>query len=181
MRISWVFANSYQLDPGVDIEKIKSIGPTWGSWQSSSTDNIICHNLLKSKEFIQKSLHTQCNFFVPKDVFDSLGKPASVKVYDGKFDVDVFGIEDIVAMHLVSTLSDVVLMVGYQISKIKDSGNHQSTKRLLNYHGLLRSAIVNYSKTQWVVVDHPQPFDPAYQNLSNLTCDTMENVLQLLT
>ena len=34
MRVNWAVAAGYSLDPAVNIDIIKGIGPLWGSWQT---------------------------------------------------------------------------------------------------------------------------------------------------
>jgi hypothetical protein len=51
--------------------------------------------------------------------------------------------------------------------------------KIMNRHGLMRSAISSMNNTQWVAIDCAD-MDKSYRNLPNLTCDTMQNALQLL-
>lgn len=176
MRINWVFADGYQLDPTVDVEKIKSVGSTWGSWRtwrSCSTDNVICHDLDKAQNLISRQFQNACNFHIPKKYYEQIGSPRNVKLYEGNFPQVPKHAEDIVAMHFVATISDIVLMVGFDLTKPLTTSDQI-------YHGLVRGAFTANSKVQWVLVDHSQNLNSAYQNLPNLTCDTMKNVLQLL-
>ena len=90
-------------------------------------------------------------------------------------------VEEIVAMHLVSSVSDIVLMMGFNLGTPMASPDRFVTHKLTNYHGLVRSRISNSPDVQWVLVDHAQDLDKSYQSLPNLTCDKIANVLQLLT
>ena len=183
MRINWVFAEGYQLDPAVNIDAIKAVGPTWGSWRtwrSCGTDNVICHDRAKSLELVNRAFQAVCNFYVPKTFYEDLNRPMGVKLYDGDFQHDVDHHEDIVALHLVADVSDIVLLVGFNFGEIDPPEDKFEQVKLRNYHGLLRSTINANQTTQWVAVDHPAKLDKAYQNLPNLTCDSMENALQLL-
>lgn len=183
MLVNWIFADGYQLDPTIESERIKSIGPTWGSWRtwrSCNTDNVICHDLTKASELIGRAFQAVCNFYVPKKFYQELGRPMGVKLYDSEFAFETEHIEDIVSMHLASESSDIVLLVGFDLSTPVPSNDKVTETKILHYHGMLRSKIQNSEKVQWVLVDHRNPLDIAYQNLSNLTCDTMENALKLL-
>jgi len=183
MRISWVFASGYQIDPGQDIEKFKLIGPTWGSWKtwrSCSTDNVVCHDLAKSQDLIKRAFQAVCNFYVPRRHYQDLSRPIGIKLYDGEFTHDVNDLEDIIAMHLAADTSDIVLLTGFDFSDQEKTPDRLTNHRIHNYHGLIRGVIGQRDLVQWVAVDHPKKLGDLYQNLPNLTCDTMENALQLL-
>jgi hypothetical protein len=183
MKINWIVSSDYRLDPTIDPEKIKTVGPVWGSWKtwrSCATDNVLCHDLSKSKELIMRGFHDQCNFYTHKDYFAELGRPLSVKLYDGQFSESVDDIEDIISMHLAGSAADIVLLVGFDFSKPSVPSDKFEAHKIRNYHGMIRSVISNTQNTQWVVIDHPEKLDKIYQNLPNLTCDTMENALKLL-
>ena len=111
MQVNWVFADGHQLDPAIDIEKLKSIGPTWGSWRtwrSCGTDNVICHDRSKAEELLTRSFQTSCNFYIPKKYYQELNRPAGVKLYEGDFTQELDHIEDIIALHLIASTSDIV-------------------------------------------------------------------------
>ena len=183
MRINWIFASNYQLDPAISIDAVKAVGATWGSWRTwrnCGTDNVICHDRAKCLELINRAFQAVCNFYVPKSYYEDLNRPMGVKLYDGDFQHDIDHHEDIVSLHLVAGVSDIVLLVGFDLAEISPPEDKFEQVKLRNYHGLIRSAINNNQNTQWVAVDHPAELDKAYQNLPNLTCDTMENALQLL-
>lgn len=183
MRVNWAVATSYSLDPTVNIDLIKGIGPLWGSWQTwrgCGTDNVICHSAAKARDLLDRAFQAVCNFYVPRTEYEFLKRPVGVKLYEGAYQEQVDDIEDIIAMHLCGSASDIVLLLGYDLAPMPDDLAKLDQHRMVNRHGLMRSAIANAAQTQWVVVDHPRDLDPAYQNLPNLTCDTMSSVLQLL-
>lgn len=183
MRINWIFADTYQLDPTITIEQIKSVGATWGSWRTwrnCGTDNVICHDRTKCMELIGRAFQAVCNFHVPKSYYQDLNRPMGVRLYEGDFKMEIDHHEDIVAMNLVADISDIVLLVGFDLSLSNAPADAFEAHKFRNYHGLVRSAIDSNQMTQWVLVDHPAKLDKAYQNLPNLTCDTMANALKLL-
>lgn len=183
MRVSWAIAENYVLDPTIDIDQIKSVGPTWGSWRTwrgCNTDNVICHYRAKAHELINRAFQAVCNFYIPKKYYQDLNRPIRVKLYEGEFEQDVSNPEDIVAMHLAGEENDIVLLLGYNLAKIQAPGDAYEKHKLINYHGMIRSIIVNKPEVQWVVVDHPEEFDKIYQDVPNLTRDTMANALKLL-
>ena len=183
MRVSWVFSANYSIDPSIDPERTKSVGPSWGSWRSwraCNTDNVICDDLSKSRELIGRAFQAVCNFYTRKSYYTDLNRPVGVRFYDGEYSQQCADIEDIVAMHLASENSDIVILAGFDLGKITPPTDPLERHRLINRHGLQYSMIAHSEPVQWVVIDHPAELDKSYQNLSNLTCDTMENVLQLL-
>ncbi len=176
MRINWVFAENYNLSAKVKIDQIKSIGPTWGSWRTwrgCNTDNVICHDLDKSRELISKAIQAVCNFYVPKRYYPDLGNPVGVKLYEGEFPSTVKSAEDIVAMHLAASQSDIVLLAGFDFIRPGDDAS-------LPYHIMAQNVIKLDPNIQWVLVDHPNDLDSDYKGLPNLTCDSFKNVLKLL-
>ena len=182
VKISWVAAADYKLDPAVDAEQVKSVGLVWGSWQTwrgCSTDNVICHQQHKSRELLDRAFQAVCNFYVPRSLYEPLGRPVGVRFYDGDFDQQLDNIEDIVAMHLAAAGSDIVLLLGFDLVMPETVTDRFDRHKLTNRHGLIRSAISERPTVQWVAVD-THDLDKSYQTLPNLTCDTMPNVLQLL-
>ena len=183
MRVNWVIASGYQLDPALDPDQLKLVGPIWGSWhtwRSCSTDNVICNDFSKSRELLDRAFQAVCNFYVPRKFYQDLGRPIGLKLYDGEFGQDIDHLEDIVAMHLAASVSDIVLLLGFDFGEIQLPENQLKKHKNINRHRLIRSIIAADDRIQWVAVDHPSELDKSYQNLPNLTCDTMENALKLL-
>ena len=183
MRVNWAVAAGYSLDPSINVDLIKGIGPLWGSWQTwrgCGTDNVICHSGTKARELLDRAFQAVCNFYVPRTEYEFLKRPVGVKLYEGSYQEQIDSMEDIVALHLCAASSDIVLLLGYDLGSMPDITDRLERHKLVNRHGLIRSAISNASQTQWVAIDHMKELDKAYQNLPNLTCDSMESVLQLL-
>ena len=184
MKISWIFADGYQLDPSLSTDTIKNIGPAWGSWRtwrSCGTDNVVCNNLTKTKELVERNFQRNCNFYIPKDFFNDLNRPANVNLFDGSFPETVSNAEDIISAHLASANSDIILLVGFRLAIDQTISDKFLRHQHVTYHGLLRSLIANTSQVQWVCVDSDNNLDKAYSELANLTCDNFQNVLQLLS
>jgi len=182
VKISWVVAADHSLDPTVDVEQMKSVGPVWGSWRSwrsCGTDNVICHQQQKGRELLDRAFQAVCNFYIPRNLYEALARPVGVRLYDGDYDGELDNVEDIVALHLAGTSSDIVLMIGFDWTVPEDVTGRFERHKIMNRHGLMRSAISSMNNTQWVAIDCAD-MDKSYRNLSNLTCDTMQNALQLL-
>lgn len=176
MNIGWVIAGGYQFDLTVNLDTIKDIGPIWGSWttwRGCGTDNVICNNKPKAVQLIEQKFHTGCNLYVPDSLWSELGSPAKVQRYGGAFEHDMAHTDDIVALHLSCSRANIILMLGFNLITIVDPKDR-------HYYGHTLSVIKNHPSTQWVLVDHPSEPDKSFKDLTNLTCDTLENVLQLL-
>lgn len=182
MKISWVIAADYRMDPTVDINQLKSVGPIWGSWQTwraCSTDNVVCHDQKKCRELLDRAFQAVCNFYAPKSLYETLARPVGVRLYDGEFEHELDNIEDVIAMHLAASDSDIVLLLGFDLLMPQNVTDRFAQHKLVNRHGLIRGAISGMPNTQWVAVD-TQSLDKSYQTVPNLTCDSLENVLKLL-
>ena len=183
MKISWVVAAEHRIDPVINLDEIKSVGPIWGSWQTwraCATDNVICHEQQRCRDLLNRAFQAVCNFYVPRSLYENLSRPLGVRLYDGAFDHDMDNIEDIIAMHLAAATSDIVLLLGFNLRIPDPVADRLAQHKLTNRHGLMRSAMVTNGETQWVAVDTVD-LHSSYQTLPNLTCDLLPNVLQLLT
>lgn len=184
MKISWVISSSFVLDPLIKIEDLKNIGSFWGSyrtWRSNSTDNVICYNQNQAKDLIDRSFHKRCNFYIPKSAYQFLNRPIGVQLFDGEFQHDVAGLEDdIISMHLASGSSDIILLLGFDFSEPIPNPDKLLEHQAHNYRQLTKQVIVSSPDIQWVLVDHSKPVRKDLTELSNLTIDTLSNVLELL-
>ena len=180
MRTSWIIADAFN-DPTVEPDALKNIGSTWGSWRTWrawSTDNVICYDLAKAKELIQRAFQAVCNLYVQKKGYAELGRPVGINLFDGEFPAEFDGVEEIIAMHLIAEQNDLVLLLGYDLSESELTDKFEIHKRK-NYLAAFGAAVKMYSTTQWVVLDHPTLPD-SLKDLENITCDSYENVLKLL-
>jgi len=175
MNIAWIFAENTMLPPTTPVQAIKDLAPVWGSWRTQrgyNTDNVVCWNTEQAAKLVSQGYAKICNLYIPQTVYIQLKEPKGVRAFGGEFDFAVDSVDDIVAVHLVATVADVILMVGFDLeTKSTPSGN--------NYIGLITEAIRTSGK-QWVVVDHHTDLAESIQNLPNITRDILPNVLQLL-
>jgi len=180
MNINWVIATGTEIEPGIDINRLKELGSFWGSWRTwrgCQTDNVICHDLLRARELIDREFHRTCNFYVPNSLYASLDRPPGVKVYGGDFKHEVDNQEDIVAMHLVTTNSDIVLLYGFDFGEQPKLDDRLLEHRAHNYRSLTRQVIVDNPDIQWVIIDHQNDLRIDLQDLENLGKDTLQNIL----
>lgn len=181
MRVSWIVADDF-ADSTVDPSTLKNIGSTWGSWRTWrawNTDNVLCHDKTKAKDLVTRAFQAVCNLYVPKSAYAELGRPAGVKLFDGKFPAEFDSAEEIIAMHLLAGKNDLVLLLGHNLSEPDTTDAFERHKRK-NYLAAFASAIKMYPDTQWVIINHDAELVSNLYELENITCDTYENVLQLL-
>lgn len=184
MRINWVLSNSATFAPEIDVDQLKNVGPFWGGWQtwrSCATDNVICYDLDRAGALLKRNFQQGCNFFIPNSIYQTLERPLGVRLYDGNFvDIEVDNREDIVAMHLAASQSDIVLLVGFTLTAVEKTEDRLANHRANNYVNLVKHAIAGTPKTQWVLLDHTGELDKDIANLPNLTQDTLINSAKLL-
>jgi len=180
MNISWVLADSVELDPTQDINDLKRLGAFWGSWKTwraYQTDNVICHDQAKAAELLKRNFQTLCNFYLPNSIYPALGRPPGVKLYAGEFVHDVVRQEEIVAVHLAATTSDIVLLLGWDLTELPNTPDKLEAHQALHHRNLLFQALKDYNQIQWVVVDHPGDLAKNLTKLDNVVTDTMDTVL----
>ena len=182
MNISWILADDLLIDPTIDIADLKRLGTFWGSWRTwraFQTDNVICHNQNKAAELIKRDFQRNCNFYIPNSVYTSLAHPNGVRLYEGEFVHDVVRQEEIVAMHLAASTSDVILLLGFDWQEQSKNPNRLLEHHAHVYRTLIKYCIENNSEVQWVLVDHPDEIMKSMSKISNLTKDTMDTALSL--
>ena len=183
MNISWVLANRLVLDPSIDINLLKGIGPFWGGWQtwrSCGTDNVICNDFDRARSLLDRKFNEGCNFYIPNSIYQSLERPLNVKLYDGTTDLDLENKEEIIAMHLAASQSDIVLLLGFDWQPKMPNLDRLLEHRAQNYRTLIKQAVQENNQVQWVIIDHPSEIMTELKNLPNLTQDTLTSVIKLL-
>ena len=183
MKITWVLANTVVLDPMLDTVTLKNIGPCWGSWRTwraAQTDNVICHDQTRAKELLDKEFHRQCNLFLHQSTHESLLKPGGTQVYGGDFVEPTEREEEIIAMHLASSQSDIVLLLGFDFGPQPAYADPALQRRAENYRLYVQHIIKDNDQVQWVLVDHDAKLMPEVENLPNLTVDSLANIIKML-
>lgn len=182
-KISWVLADSVEIDPMQDLAQLKKVGAFWGSWRtwrSCQTDNVICHDQVKAAELVQRGFQDLCNFYIPDSVHASLQRPQGILVYGGDFVHDTVRQEEIVAMHLAASTSDIVIMLGWRLSRLETNSDKLTANQQQHHRNLIKQAFVTYDQIQWVIVDHTEPVDPGLLALENVVTDNLSTVLTLV-
>ena len=183
MNISWVLADTAVLDPTQELEPLKQIGAFWGSWRTWrawQTDNVICHDQTRADELLKRAFQAACNFYIPNSAYVALNCPLGVQVYQGDFAHDLDRREEIVAMHLAASTSDIVLLVGFDFAEQFRNLDQLPEHQAQHHRGLAMQVIRDNADTQWVLIDHSGKPHPIMADLPNLTQDTITGVLELL-
>jgi hypothetical protein len=183
MNISWILANGLIPDPELDLNKLKEIGPFWGGWQtwrSCGTDNVICNDFDRAQSLLVRKFNEDCNFYIPNTIYQKLDHPTAVKLYDGTTELDLENKEEIIAMHLAGSQSDIVLLLGFDWQLKPKIPDRLQEHRAQNYRTLIKQAIAENDQVQWVLIDHPLELMFELKNLPNITQDTLANALKLL-
>jgi len=180
MNISWILANGLIPDPELDLQQLKEIGPFWGGWQtwrSCSTDNVICNDFDRAQSLLARKFNEGCNFYIPNTIYQQLDHPPAVKLYDGTTNLDLENKEEIIAMHLAASQSDIVLLLGFDCQSKAKNADRLLEHRAQNYRNLIRHAVIEHSRVQWVLIDHPSELMKELKDLPNITQDTIDGVL----
>ena len=183
MNIGWVLADAVVLDPTQDLAQLKNIGSFWGSWRTwraCATDNVICHDMKQADTLLTRQFQTQCNFYMPNDIYIALNRPDGVKLYEGKFVHDIDRQEEIVAMHLAAGYNNIVLLLGFDLRDQIKNPDKLVENRNQHHRNLIKQVIVSNPNTQWVLVDHPGAIGKSFASLDNLTKDSMASVINML-
>jgi hypothetical protein len=102
-------------------------------------------------------------------------------LYEGEFVHDTPGHDEIIALHLVSSTSDIVLLLGFDLAETQLPTDRLERHRSVNYRNLIRQTILGNPQTQWVLVDHYGEIGKDFGQLENLTQDTLPNVIGMLS
>ena len=177
MNINWVLGDQANLG-GQDPQNFKNIGSLWGSWRTwktCHTDNVICYNHDQARTLIQTDFADKCNFYVPENLFKTLDNPSGIKSYAGEFSHPITNPEEILAMLLASSVSDIVLLMGFDWPATRPTVSESQ-----KYYDGMVYHIIGSSKAQWVHVDAVPDSRQDLAKFPNYTTDTLTNVFGLL-
>jgi hypothetical protein len=172
MRTAWVISEALQLLPTKVYGRLQDIAPTWGSWSTwreFTTDNCTCSEIRKARELLARAFQVVTNFHVPKAYYQELGEPKGVRLIEGLPRIDVEYQDDIIAVSIASQQYDLVLLLGFDLEQPE------------SYSDQIYTIISGNADCQFVQIDAVKTAPERYQILTNFTCDSYENVLQLLS
>jgi hypothetical protein len=184
MRVNWVVADATVIAPDIDIDNIKEIASIWGSWKTwrgCGTDNVICNDVGKARELLKRNMNEKCNMYIPKSMYVDLDRPKSIHMFGGQFTFEIDNQDELIAIQLVSTQSDIVLLMGFDWTDKPVSLDRLAAHKAANYRNFVVDAIRNNPDIQWVLVDHDGDVMPELADFENLSQDTLENVMTLLS
>lgn len=184
MRINWVVADATVFPPDVDVNALKDIAAIWGSWRTwrgCSTDNVVCDDAGKARELLKRKMNEMCNMYVPSAVYAELDRPKGVRLYEGRFTFEIDNKDELISIQLVSGQSDVVLLMGFDWTDQPISTDRLAAHRARNYQRFIKDTIQNNPDVQWVLVDHDGEIRSELAEFGNLTKDSLENVIELLS
>lgn len=180
MKINWVLADAAEINPAIDIDSLKNVGPFWGgwrTWRSYQTDNVICHNESEARNLITKNFHNRCNLYLSDEVYPKVGNPTGVKLYRGEFNQLIDHPDEIISMHLAAATSDIILLVGFDLSSKDTDVDRLSKHKWHNYVQYFLQIMKSSPDVQWVLLDQKQDLLKELKKVSNCQFDTLENVL----
>lgn len=180
MNINWVLTDTTSIDPTVDIDRLKALGPFWGgwpTWRSYGTDNVVCHDSSQARSLVNNNFHSRCNLYVPSSVYQEIDRPTGVKLYQGEFNHLIDHPNDIVSMHLASGVSDVVLLLGFDLTQKPNPDDKLQFHKWHNYRNYFCQIVKTSESVQWVLLDQPSEIDKDLKKIPNLQFDTLENIL----
>ena len=177
MNISWVISNTVRLPSGIDASQLKNVGSLWGGWQtwrSCQTDNVVCHDTTQAQLLIDTGFATKCNLYIPQALHVTLENPKGIMSYGGEFSHDIDNKEEIIAMHLASTASDIVLLLGFDWPI-------PATESQTHHLGMTYHVIQSTPQTQWVLINSKSAVPAELTKLDNFSTDVINNVFELLS
>ena len=172
MRTAWVISEALQLLPTKVYGRLQDIAPTWGSWSTwreFTTDNCTCSEIRKAKELLARAFQGVTNFYLPKAYHQELGEPKGVKLIEGLPRTNVEYQDDVIAVSIASQQYDLILLLGFDLDQPEA------------YSDQIYTIVSGNTNCQFVQIDAVKTAPDRYQTLTNFTCDTYENVLQLLS
>ena len=184
VKYCWMVRKDY--DPGQHIghERMKAVCAIWGSWQSwrtCATDNIIVEDFADARRLLDRELHTRTNMWTHEENFDLLGRPDTLSLHNITIDKSLRDKNDLVALALSAARHEIVMCAGFDLTfddAETDRLERHEQKRFL-------SAVANIAKgfdqTQFVFIDLPGEPAENFEGLSNVTRDSMDNVLALVS
>jgi len=128
---------------------------------------------------LKRKFNENCNFYIPNSIYQSLDRPTGVRLYDGTTQLDLENKEEIIAMHLSASQSDIVLLLGFDWSLKPKNPDRLIEHQSQNYRTLVKQTIISHPQVQWVLIDRPGELIEELEDITNITYDTIDGVLAL--
>ena len=175
MKIAWLFSENTDLGPQVNVKELHNLAPIWGGWRTwrgYGTDNVVCYDANQAQALLEQDYQKVCNLYIHQTAWEKANNPVGIRAFGGEFSIDVEHPDDIVCMHLAASQNQIVLMVGFSLDQ---------KQPVTPYVELIAQSVKTNPETQWVLIDHVKELSAPFANLKNITCDNMDNVLNLLS
>ena len=129
---------------------------------------------------LKRKMNEMCNLYIPESAYVELERPRAVRMYGGQFTFEVDNRDELIALQLAASQSDIVLLLGFDWTKKRASTDRLIKHKTNNYRKFVVDAVRNNPNVQWVLVDHPAKIMPELAKFENLMQDTLENVIELM-
>jgi len=182
MNVSWVLSENIASD-AISLDTLTEIGPSWSpwtAWQEYKTDNTVCDDHVTAARLVKRGFQIVSNLYLPQESFIKLNRPSNVRLYSGEFsDSAVSNKDDIIALNLAAPTVDIILMLGFDLANCRY--NDPLAEMLCEgYHTNIKSIIEENSEVQFVLVNYENTLADCFNDLQNLTQDTLKAVISLL-
>lgn len=184
MKIAWLISQQIGETTKLDMDALKQHTPTWGSchiWGRFKVDNIVCNNINTTRALVDRNIQKETNLFVPQKHITQLGNPPNLKGFQGEFkDTNINNKDDIIGLNIVSNMYDVILLVGFKFAKSKSTNKLEQHKQFAYIHNV-HTIIKENPDKQFVLVNQKGKLSADFEALENLTRDSLNNVLELIS
>jgi hypothetical protein len=181
MKICWIISE-HSKKKVTESSALKDVAPTWGScsiYDTYEVDNIVCNDLKIAEQLTRRNVQSSSNFYLSADNHKTLGNPSGVNIYQGGFaDTNINNKDDIVALNLVMQQYDIVLLLGFSFAKPKSKDDLAKHKQEAYLHNI-RTIIKENPEKQFVLVNYKGKLSKDFNELENLTRDSLSNVLEV--
>lgn len=181
-RISWILDDNSNCRPSYNVEEMRQIGPLWGgldTYREWYTDNVVSLDLNESRTFVSRNLHLNANLHVPQTHYGSLDRPKGIRLFEHGY-TELFPRQNqLCSIMLLGGHHDILLLLQFKVNK-NLTGDKLWDHNEKVYIRELKAAIASFEDTQFVAIDSSDDIAEELKELPNFTCDSYENVLELL-
>lgn len=184
MEICWVVQKDYNPELNIGAEKMKDLCTVWGSyesWRRCLTDNCVVEDFSEALRLIDRELNLKTNLWTHEENYDNLGRPEALSLHNITIDKTLQDKDDLVALALAGARYDLVMCIGFDISLHTEITDKLALHEHKRYLSAIANIVKGFDQTQFVFIDLPADPSENFDNLANLTCDNIENVLTLVS
>jgi hypothetical protein len=183
MKIGWALSENIGKNV-IDITTLQEGAPTWGScsvYGNYNVDNIICNDIKHAERMVNQNIQSSANLYIPQDNFSVLGNPPNIKTFQGSFnDGNINFKDDIVTMNIVASTYDIILLLGFKFTKPKPKDDKLTQHKQLAYLHNIKTIVESNEDKQFVLVNYKGKLSKEFDDIENLSRDSLANVLELV-